>query len=227
MVSYTNAQERKTLDVPKDSPIMEITSYNQDVTFQGLLKDYNILRLEDLFNLDIISYYKLSSKYDTELKQKVFLESNEGKMLKEEMKTIKQNIIKSNSYFIFPLTVNNGVTKDGEYNLATKTFNVEFKDIKHHVIPGAISFPLLSLKCTPSVKQWNTNHPYDYKNIVKIPMPEKVAIEIEENIKEIALVVVFKIQSITIQKNYKRAIRGVTSKIYFIDKNTHDIYFSL
>ena len=224
---YSSAQERKILDIPKDSPIMKITSYNQNVTYRGLLEGYNPNRLEELFNLDVIWFYKLSSQYDTELKQKVFLESEEGKALREEMKEDKQKIMESNAYFIFHLSPNNGVTKNGEYNLDTKTFDVEFKDIAHYIIPGLISFPSLALKCNPSVKQWKINHPYDYTNTVKIPMTEKMAIEIEENINKLALVVVFKIQGAITQKNYKRVLKRTASKIYFIDKYTNEIYFSL
>lgn len=94
-------------------------------------------------------------------------------------------------------TTNN--TAHAEYNLKTKTLDIEFRT-NYSYYAGFINFPSLIVKCHPSITQkpfYNiiSGHKYN-SNIVKIPMTEKVAIKVEDNIKTLNLIVEFKLQQV-------------------------------
>lgn len=48
----------------------------------------------DLMNLDVVQFNDLNSKYDTELKRKVFLESEEGIEMSKRLKALKGQVLK-------------------------------------------------------------------------------------------------------------------------------------
>ena len=196
---YSSAQERKVLDIPDTIPVIEQTAYSGQ-KFKGLLEDINMRQLYYLYKLDVCRYYDLD-KYDTELKRKTFKSTSEGQQLTKELGGKKQKIVNSKSYFIFPFSANSGWTK--EYNVKTKTFDFEYIVDDDEFIPlqGYINFPQLIIKCNPGIKQYkeerfNPNtHRYFYVTLIKIPMSEQIALPIEENIENMALVVEFKIQN--------------------------------
>ena len=228
-----NAQEKKVLSIPDSLPIIQSnTDYNKYI---GLFSGKGANEVDALLRLDVIKYYDLGRRYNTELKQKVFKESEEGKQLLEEMKRLKQKVLNSTSYFIFPLSINNGLTQEGEYNLKTKTFDITFTT-EFPPIAGFVSFPCLAIKCNPIVKQTPFTKEkgyhsilgkYEYYNTIKLPMTEKTAILIEENIGNASLVVEFKIQQPKISSNGYCILQGTSTKLHIINKETHEIYFSL
>ena len=96
-----------------------------------------------------------------------------------------------------------------------------------YTIASFINFPSLIVKCHPSITQkpfYNiiSGHKYN-SNIVKIPMTEKVAIKVEDNIKTLNLIVEFKLQ----QVKGPRLLQGISTKFFIVDKATNEIYFSL
>lgn len=222
-----------------NSSIIKQTSY-KGIELKGLLSEVKLMqRLYYLNNLDVCRYYELK-EYDTDLKRKTFKNTSEGQLLTNELKAKKQEISKSKLYYIFPLSANKGWAK--EYNLRTQTFDLSYIIDENQFIPvqGYINFPQLTIKCNPLIKQFkekrynpNTNR-YSYLNTIKIPMSEKVALPIEENVDKLALVIEFKMQQMK-YTTYQAAIfnivtyclLGVSTKIYVIDGKVNKIYFSL
>lgn len=233
VVYSINAQERKVLNIPDTVAIIKSNTDNNE--YKGLLEGHKANKVNSLLRLDIVEYNNLKGRYNTELKCKVFKESEEGKRLLKELVSLRQKVVNSTSYFIFPLSINNGLTQEGKYNLATKTFDVTFKT-EFPPISGFVSFPCLAIKCNPMIKQnpftkeksyRSVSGPYQYYNTIKLPMSEKIAIAIEENIGKFSLVVGFKIQQAKVSSNGYYILQGISTKIYIIDKSTNEIYFSL
>ena len=110
--------------------------------------------------------------------------------------------------------------------MKTKTLDIEFRT-NYSYYAGFINFPSLIVKCHPSITQKSfyniiSGHKYN-SNIVKIPMTEKVAIKVEDNIKTLNLIVEFKLQ----QVKGPRLLQGISTKFFIVDKATNEIYFSL
>ncbi|WP_270544662.1 hypothetical protein [Butyricimonas paravirosa] len=238
VVYSINAQERKVLNIPDSVSIIEQTAHNGQ-KFNGLLEDLNMGQLYDLYKLDVCRFYELD-EYDTELKRKAFKSTPEGQRLTKELGTRKQKIMNSKLYYIFPFSANWGWTK--EYNLKTRTFDFSYIIDDDEFIPVQeyVNFRQLLIKCNPAIKQYrkkrynpNTDR-YSYLNTLKIPMSEKIALPIEENIEDLALVVEFKIQNMKYTQRQVAifnlttcCLQGISTKVYIIDKSTNEIYFSL
>lgn len=234
---YLNAQERKVLNIPDTVPIIEQTAHKGQ-KFKGLLEGMDMWKLYYLYKLDVCLYYDLD-EYDTELKRKTFKSTSEGQRLTKELETKKRKIINSKSYFIFPFSENWGWSK--EYNLKTRTFDFSYiiDDDEFISIQGYLNFRQLLIKCNPTIKQYREkrykpNGDIYYLNTLKIPLSEKIALPIEENIEDLALIVEFKIQNmkytqqqVSIFNLTTYFLQGISTKIYIIDKNTNEIYFSL
>lgn len=213
-----------TFHFPRNAGII----YNDKGRLGGwLMRGKTLPSVYDLMNLDVVQFNDLNSKYDTELKRKVFLESEEGIEMSKRLKALKGQVLKYPFYFVLPLsgyTTNN--TAHAEYNLKTKTLDIEFRT-NYSYYAGFINFPSLIVKCHPSITQkpfYNiiSGHKYN-SNIVKIPMTEKVAIKVEDNIKTLNLIVEFKLQ----QVKGPRLLQGISTKFFIVDKATNEIYFSL
>lgn len=222
-----------------NSSIIKQSSY-KGIEFEGILSEVKLMqRLYYLNNLDVCRYYELN-EYDTDLKRKTFKNTSEGQLFTNELKAKKQEILKSKLYYILPFSANQGWAK--EYNLRTQTFDFAYIIDENKFIPiqGYINFPQLAIKCNPLIKQFkekrynpNTSR-YSYLNTIKIPMSEKTALSIEENINKMALVIEFKMQQMK-YTTYQAAIfnfmtyclQGVSTRIYIIDEKTNEIYFSL
>ena len=226
------AQKNIALDIPNTVPIIRSnTSHNE---YDGLLEDHQANKVNFLMNLDIIHYYNLEERYDTELKRKVFKESEEGKELLKKLKELRQKTIDSPSYFIFPLSINYGRTQEGEYNLKTKTFDITF-ETGFPPIPGYVSFPYLAIKCNTTIKQYPFKREksyrsvfgqYEYFNTIKLPMSEKTAITIEENIGQFNFVLEFKIRQAKISDDGYYILQGTAINMYIVDKDNYEIYYT-
>lgn len=231
------AQEKVVLDLSNK------TSCRFEVTYNKLALKYagirSIDQLRYLYNMDVCSYYNLS-QYDTELKRKTFINSEDGKVLLETMKNLKANLSSMNHYYIFPFSVNKGWNK--AYNLKTKTFDFEYIIDETDFLPvsGYLNFPQFAIKCSPKIKQTiQKRHNTDrtaYLVTIKIPMSESEALAIEEHIGDLALVVQFTIQGWGETERKinmfdailtKTCVKAVSPKIYIIDKNTNEVYLEL
>ena len=233
MCMTVNAQEKKVLNL--DSMyVMEQTAMNS-IKFKGLFENINQVKIDytiqlySLYKLDVCSFYRLD-EYNTELKRKVFKDTPEGKRLMQELKIQRQKMINSKLYYVFPFRENKGW--GSEYNLKTRTFdfsylihNSEFMKLQEYT-----SFPEIVIKCNPVIKQR-----LEFRSIgeshfatVKIPMSEKNALPIEENVGNMALVIEFKLQNVREREGLlSDIIQGIATRIYIINTSTSEIYFSL
>lgn len=239
MVFSTSGQERKILNISDSVSVIRQTAYTGQ-NFEGLLSGLkSINRLQDIYKINIFNLYDIRG-CDTELKQKNYKNSSEGKHLMEELNERKQKIVNSKLYYIFPFNANNGWTK--EYNLKSKTFDFEYiiDDDEYVPIPGYLNFKQLVIKCNPAIKQYkvkkyNSNtRRYFYQNMIKIPMTEKLATSIERDIHKLAIAIDFKVQKFSSKTKQASmfswdtySAQGIASKIYIIDTETNEIYFSL
>ena len=239
MCIFVVAREKKVLNISNSVSVIKQTAHSGQ-NFEGLLGDLKSMNdLYDIYKLDIFSCYGISG-YDTDLKRKVFRETAEGQRLTNELKIKRQDIMNSKLYYIFPFDANRGWSKN--YNLKTRTLDFSYivDADKFISIQGYINFPQLIIKCSPTIKQYNekrynsnTNR-YSYLNTIKIPMSEKVALPIEENIDNMALVVECKIQQMKYTSRQVSffnlttyCLQGVSTNIYIIDEKTSEVYFSL
>lgn len=214
--------------------VMEQTAMNS-IKFKGLFENINQVKIDytiqlySLYKLDVCSFYRLD-EYNTELKRKVFKDTPEGKRLMQELKIQRQKMINSKLYYVFPFRENKGW--GSEYNLKTRTFdfsylihNSEFMKLQEYT-----SFPEIVIKCNPVIKQR-----LEFRSIgeshfatVKIPMSEKNALPIEENVGNMALVIEFKLQNVREREGLlSDIIQGIATRIYIINTSTSEIYFSL
>lgn len=185
-----------------------------------------------LLNLDVVGYNELEEKYDTELKRKFFQKSEEYKRLLAKMKLQRNKLLQKDFYTLIGL---------GEYNVKTRCFETGYSVLQGHYadIPGyknfdeshLFNFPI-QIKHTYKGKglEWGI-FPAHYFSM-SIPFTnEKAALEIEENIKECALVIVFKAQK-GINIKSREGVReftnglilGKTSNVYLANLRTGHIY---
>lgn len=146
--------------------------------------------LKAILNLDVIDYHRLENKYDSELKLKVFKESEEYTKLLNELKTKKNNMLKETYYLkISPLFKAHNYHK-GKYNLDDKGFYIRTCWNQDYDFSHKIDKNYLYFKSFPSkliVNDYYGNHEEFF-----IPVSENEAIEIEENPTNFSFYIVFK-----------------------------------
>ena len=237
LVLISEAQEKTVLDFSGNKCCRFEVAYNGLKTI--CMEARTIEQLHYLYNMDVCNYYNLS-QYDTELKRKAFANSEDGKVLLETMKNVKANSKAKKHYYIFPFSSNMGWDK--MYNLQTKTFDFGYTINESDFLPvnGYLNFPQFAIKCTPKIKQIVQKRQYTsrtaYLTTIKIPMTENEALAVEEHLDDLALVIQFTIQGWGETKRKINlfdvvlttpCVKALSSKIYIIDKNTHEVYFEL
>jgi len=188
-----------------------------------------------ILNLDVFEYYDLKDTYDSELKQKVFKESDEYKAKLTALQKVKSELI-SKQYYIDLRPANRL-----EYNLTTKTFAVtnevyaksEYKKI------GFVQFDEIVLKNPIGLSVSKSRANYGGVDFViqdilfKIPN-ESLALKIEENKNSIRFLFVF---SFTGTSPFEDNILGMTTftsyhlmantkKVIVYNADTNEIYHS-
>lgn len=117
---------------------------------------------------------------------------------------------------------------NASYNLNTKTFDIRFQT-GFSPIPGYMSFRELAVKCNLPVKEYLyryfpkgsvSDQANPLYNTIKLPMPEKIAIQIEESIQQFEFVLEFKMTSYKIfskgfVNNYFVSIRKRCKHVYY------------
>jgi len=191
-------------------------------------RDENLLGVINLLKKDVIAYYGLEKKYDTELKRKVFSTSQERRELYTEMEIFYNEVIKKDFYYLHDFE---GTYKT-KYNLSTQSMETDIGiDARAPylvLLTGNLSLSIP--KAVTSYATW-TGH---FRN-VSIPLKDETqALEIEENIEDCALLIVFNLEGTT-----KRApvatsgssgvegqdfILGKTKYAYIVNKKTGKIY---
>lgn len=188
--------------------------------------------LEAIFNLDVFEYYELYD-YNTELKRKVFLESSEGQALTKELQQKKENLLNSVSYFFYRHF------EDGRYNLSNKTFDISMR-VGFMPIAGYLNLGSLAIKKSGITNRFGYYTSDIYRlygkeaaalgiifgtSTIRLPMSEKDALRVENDIDNLALVAEFKIEGM--KESLYNAFLGTLINLYLIDRNTKEIYYSL
>ena len=141
----------------------------------------------------------------------------------------------SKSYYIYNLS--KYYTK---YNLKTGTLDIEYSDLEDQcsLMNGYVDLTGISVKVNPTIRySWKkgvragiiVGHHID--KYLKIPIKdEKIALDIENNIENMAMLFEFKVQRV---KEFEHSVStddiliGGYATVYLIDKNTYEIYFQL
>lgn len=187
-------------------------------------------RSHALLQRDVIGYYDLYKKYDTGLKRKVFLESAEGKKMKEKMEFKRKELLGKQYYIMM------SDRSIKAYNLSTKSFRMEYEVWmgQHVKVPNYINFNTVLLTGLPvplknkylKTKRSFADGSSTYVYGIDLPVAnETLALEIEEN--NCALVIVF-----TIQKGERLKteflpedfVFGKISNVYLINRETRKVY---
>lgn len=197
----------------------------------------NSEQVVNILNKDIIAYNLLNDQYSTELQKKVFLETQEGRLITKKFNEL-YNFVKTHKfYYLKKLDIGKYASNKCEYNLKTHCFDIcEYVQGKYHndqiSNSGYLNFSHICLNFTPILKKlpyeysaWDTK--CTYQNF-SIPFRnEKLALEIEENINDCALLLIFKLSH---SKKLKTSlftnsfIFGKTISAYIINTKTGKIY---
>lgn len=235
-----NAQENK----PTYYSLIENTlrfsansaSYDNDVSYDPSFFPFpqrgELFEIVDLLNMDVVRFYKLWNTYDTDLKKKVFVESEEGQkkyaQLKKEYDRVKQNTCS----FLYSIPYST-------YDLATKSMKVEYSiwDGNFGNIQNYAEFKLLCLSLPAAIKKekpkrrFGGGRQYFYNNTLYVPVKsETKALEIENNIKDCALLFIFKLdKAIKRKTNFltENFVLGNCSNVYIVNTKTGEIYEKL
>ena len=224
-----NAQEKVLLDLDGKSVMFEDRN---SLEFRGPLKGLTYIRFHSLLNEDIFRYYDIEENYETALLKEEFLNSQEGKKLSMQLSELKKSICSDDIYYIFPFYSNEGYKK--EYNLKTGAFDFEYNISDREFIPinGYINFPYCVLR-TSKIHQhvyqsewYNRPGRYSYITTISIPMPKSIALIVEKNIDDVALVVSFNAAR-TKSTRWFTTVTGTATNFMIINLKTNEIYYSL
>lgn len=224
-----NAQERILLDLDGESVMFEDRN---SLEFRGPLTGLTYIRFHALLNEDIFRYYDIEDDYETALLKEEFLNSKDGKKLSMQLSELKKSICSDDIYYIFPFYSNEGYKK--EYNLKTGKFDFEYNLSDREFIPisGYINLPHCVLR-TSKIQQrvyqseWY-NYPgrYSYITTIGIPIPKSIALIVEKNIDDAALVVSFNSPR-TKSTGRFTTVTGIATNFMIINIKTNEIYYSL
>lgn len=187
----------------------------------------------EILKLDIFDYFQLGRKYDTELKKKVFMESDE---YKEYLKKIKQEKSKiENSFFyiqINPLFKCHSYQK-GEYSIKDKGFyiktcwNMDY-DFPHKIDKNYIYFKALPSKLKTETYFGETSKWEEFF----IPLSESDGINIENDSNNCSYIVIFKINGLetvrwdNVFADWKITLPRVNKlRLVILNNKTQKIYF--
>lgn len=110
LIQFVNAQDRKVLNIVDSTSVVLEYNRNGGVKVDLFGEDMWTNKLHHLLKLNVCEYYDLKD-YDTDLKRKVFKESSEGVNLLKSMRTLRQKVMSSKSYYLFNFKDNWGGIK--------------------------------------------------------------------------------------------------------------------
>ena len=207
--------------------------YFEKYNSKAEIEELTISEYSALLNVDVIKYYNLK-EYNTELKKQVFKESEEYKILSQLLWQEQNEVKYQNYYFLY--NFRNNVEND-MYNVTQKAFYLIHSviDINYTPVQGCINFSGLCLsypenhtKTTP--KDYG-NRGYYYHQVIKIPIADAaIALKIEENMNDCALLFIFKMDKAIKRKTgifTNDFIIGKTQSAYVVNTKTGEIYSQL
>lgn len=186
----------------QEATIEQILKNAIKITYKSVLEDseINIDKLFALYDLNVMNYFGLGGKYDTELKKKVFKKSQEYEDKLIVLKALRQAAF--NKYYYFTQELD---SSDDSYNVKRKGFEIRVTSIgatKPLSIQSGDSyfyFPPLSLSI-------GTKYNHDV-TVLFLPMSEEQGLLIENNIKDSSVYFIFKITRISETENFVNGIK--------------------
>lgn len=182
----------------------QFSKYYVTINVNGEIQRLESYEFINLLNLDVVGYFNLYDKYNTELKQKLFKQTEEYKQLLQKLKSKQNQII--NSYLYMSIYWG---SSEGNYNLKTKTFN--FRNTKNDGYhfgynSGYLQFNDICIKKPSNIPLIESRKDFGYgsfmEQIYQIPVnDEKLALFIEENKESISLMFILKFEGIETKRN--------------------------
>ena len=195
---------------------------------EAKIKDYEI---RDIFELDVVSYFKLGGYYDTDLKRELFKETDEYKQYETELKEIREIFFKSSFYYIHKLSNN--------YNLENSGFlyEIELYEGCYAGFPGYINHETLCIEYATKRfaqnkidvrKRWGGSD-YFYNQRVYLPVKDKrIALRIEEAERnQVGVLFLFKLdktKDVKMSFSTHTFILTKTEGIYIVNTQTGEVY---
>lgn len=191
-----------------------------------------------ILKLDVFEYYDLKKQYDTDLKKKVFKESDEYKTKLSELEN-KLAELKSTSYYLdFEPTYyeRNNLIK---YDLASRTFSLtnEIYLDDFYNKPNYVQFDNIVFECPTGItidrKQFQSGGVDFIRQYIKFKiLDESLALKIEENRSDIRLLFLFKFTQATPyegldffgKKTTLYALSNTLEKVIVYNSITGEIY---
>lgn len=237
------SEQIETLFKNKEISIRQIEKYANYVDKQysniyvtipidGKPQKLELYELADLVNLDVVRYYKLWDKYNSELKVKAFSKTDEYKNKYNSMKKIYDEII--DMYFYMPFDFS---CYSNKYDLKTKTFSFstsELQGFEYGTNTNYIQFKSLcikkpsNVKITERVRFGGTDYFFEQEYFVPV-QDESVALQLEEKCKTSTILFVFKIKDVERKKTSfltTSFIKAEPYNILFFDRNTMEVYLN-
>jgi hypothetical protein len=197
-------------------------------------------KIRSILKLDVFEYYELNEQYDSDLKKKVFKESNEYKLKRAELEK-KKTELKLTSYFLdFEPTYyeRNNLIK---YDMTSKTFKVDneiYLDDFYNK-PNYLQFDQIIFKCpigiTVGRKQFESGSVDFINQSIKFKIESEVlALKIEENRSNLRLLFVFKFTDALPfegldffgRKTTLFALANTLEKVILYNSKTGEIYYT-
>jgi len=195
-------------------------------------------KIRSILNLDVFEYYDLKKQYDTDLKKKVFKDSEEYKSKLAELQKKKADLKQTTYYLDFEPTYyerNNLI----EYDLNSKTFEVtnEIYSDDFYNKPNYLQFDQIIFKCPTGItnerKQFEAGGVDFIRQKIKFKIEdESLALKIEENRSNLKLLFVFKFTETTPfegldffgRKTTLYALANTLEKVIVYNSSTGEIY---
>lgn len=154
--------------------------------------DYN--RMVQILKKDVVEYFNLLKKYNSNLKKSVFQKTEEYNNYLKELNVIRSQILNSYFYFIIYIGKNN-------YNLENKSFEIETSVYKDWFYNSSYlqfqDFCILKPNYF-NFKDYihNSESKYLTQRILAKVLDEKLALKIDENCENTRLMLVFKLYDV-------------------------------
>lgn len=196
----------------------------------GNLVEMESWKVAQVLNLDVIGYYNKRKEYDTELKRKIYKQSEDYKKLEIDLKNLRNQFLQSSFYYIRSFYQ--------EYNLSRKAFPFEnsiyednFPNLPGYFVMGSLCIEYAT-KRFPKNKIFyersfgGTNYFIDQTIFLPVK-DENKALEIENAKSDKAILCIFKLKkSVGVKTIFytKDFILTNVESIYLINKKTKEVY---
>lgn len=211
-------------DVPdKDEQVIKFQADD------GELKEYPLYRLKSIYDLDVISYYKIQG-YNTDLQKELYKETDEYKKLFKELQGYKDVMKETTFYYTHELKGNYDLNK-GAFPYDIELVEYDYTEIPGYINHGTFCFEYATKrfpnnKIEVTKKYGGTN--YFYKQKIYLPVKDKqTALKIEQAGENKYVLFVFKIDAIKTVRPFifeEEVALTRTLAIYIFNWETEEIY---